>query len=665
MRPGQDAASSPYQIFPDSQTQSYRPSPVQNAAYPESPNAIGLRLGMEARLKGQEEKLTAQDQKIQQQDTQIRLLTSLLETLRGTMEDLKTTLKELKSQTASSRNDALDHSDLTRTLESMFKGLQGTLPNTAEAERLRAENAAIKARIERLESTGTLSRISDESLNVLGKRKRPSALVESMVPSFADATLRHASPSFQPGSSFVQMPTPQSSNPSDHRSQNTSTTSRNSSPDEEQSGNVSEQYLQPTEDSMEQNEVNAVSTPQQSDSQLSDQAREHDESSLQIEPENQALVQTSTRPRQARKSEQPGAPPVDERQGLSSDGFAEGQDDGARQQANGDIMEFSCQDDTADLGDVDTSVTQLSAANNVEFSDDQQQETRPSPTHDVDQVERRDEEAAATVVMESTTARQKEPLLAEPVANNDAAVEAEPNKRPRTRRSIAARRLTDNALDGRSVAPEPAAIPKLVPRRLEPETFEVVTPTSHEQEMYRKKTKQPKPKVQYTAKILNKELKELGLEEWIDKDKSTPEYRTAVSEARKRQRERNKLVKLMSAGVSVPPTAEDGVSLPSPSDLIQRSTLSLDEAFQAATEALLETSTGQLRREITVPPATRNNTPRGYENHVSAIEIHPPVIEQQAAGPLVSEADGMMTRRKQREEEIRRRDQLAKEAMEM
>ncbi len=60
MRPGQDAASSPYQIFPDSQTQSYRPSPVQNAAYPESPNAIGLRLGMEARLKGQEEKLGAE-----------------------------------------------------------------------------------------------------------------------------------------------------------------------------------------------------------------------------------------------------------------------------------------------------------------------------------------------------------------------------------------------------------------------------------------------------------------------------------------------------------------------------------------------------------------------------------------------------------------------------
>merc|ERR1711939_406172 len=147
---------------------------------------------------------------------------------------------------------------------------------------------------------------------------------------------------------------------------------------------------------------------------------------------------------------------------------------------------------------------------------------------------------------------------------------------------------------------------------------------------------QPKPKVQYTAKILNKELKELGLEEWIDKDKCTPEYRTAVSEARKRQRERNKLVKLMSCGVGVPPTTEDGESLPSPSDLIQRSTLSLDEAFQAATEALLETSTGQLRREITVPPATRNNTPRGYENHASAIENHPPAIEKQAAGPLVS-----------------------------
>ncbi|KAK5211868.1 hypothetical protein LTR07_001715 [Exophiala xenobiotica] len=669
MRPGQDNASSPYQMFADSQSRSYRPSPVQNAAYPDSPNAIGLQLGMEARLKGQEEKLAAQDQKIQQQDTQIRLLTSLLETLRSTVDDLKTTLKELKPQNTSPRNDPLDQNELARTLDAMLKGLQPTLPNTAEAERLRAENAAIKARVEKLESTGNLSRNSDESPNVLGKRKRPSALVEPRVPSLTDATRRHASPSFQPGSSFVQMPTPQSSNPSDHHSQNTSTMSRNSSPDEEQSGNVSQQYLQTTEDSVEQNELIAVSTPQQfvnyQDRQLSDQAREFDESSLQIEPENQAPVQTSTRARPARKSEQPAAQPVDHHQAPSSDEVAQGQDDGARQQTDVEVMEISFQDETADLGDFDTSFTQL-LADNVEFSDEEQREALVPRTQDGEQAERQDEEAAATVVMEDGPSRQKQPPLAEPIADNDAAAESEPNKRPRTRRSIAARRLTDNALDGRSVAPEPAAVPKLMPRRLEPETFEVVTPMSHEEEMYRKKTKQPKPKVQYTAKILNKELKELGLEEWIDKDKKTPEYRKAVTEARKRQRERNKLVKLMSLGVSVPPTTEDGESLPSPSNLIQRSALSIDEAFQAATEALLESSTGQLRREITVPPATRNNTPRGYENYASAIQNHPSAIETQAAEPLsLSEADGMMTRKKQREEEIRRRDQLAKEAMEI
>ena len=75
-----------------------------------------------------------------------------------------------------------------------------------------------------------------------------------------------------------------------------------------------------------------------------------------------------------------------------------------------------------------------------------------------------------------------------------------------------------------------------------------------------KEPKEPKEKVpviQTTERLLNEELMELGMEEWIGKDKSSKEYRELIDKARTERRERKKHEALAKAGIVVP-----GVTLP-------------------------------------------------------------------------------------------------------
>ena len=103
----------------------------------------------------------------------------------------------------------------------------------------------------------------------------------------------------------------------------------------------------------------------------------------------------------------------------------------------------------------------------------------------------------------------------------------------------------------------------------------------------------------------------------------------AVAEARTRQREKNKLAKLAGRGVGAAVEITDGAAIQSPAAHIQVAPDPLEEAFQEATRALVDVSNEQTIRNTT------NENPRG-----------------------------VMTRRKQRQEEIRRMDHLAKEALE-
>jgi hypothetical protein len=223
-----------------------------------------------------------------------------------------------------------------------------------------------------------------------------------------------------------------------------------------------------------------------------------------------------------------------------------------------------------------------------------------------------------------------------------------PSDRPQITAS-ALGRVVDREADSRSLAPEPSAAPRLLRRRWTKETFDVTTPESLEQTMQRKQAGQRKPRVQSGAKILHKELRELGLEEWIDRDKkNNPEYRKVVTEARKRHREKVRLETLARCGV----TAE-GVEppAPSPGELRQPNVDPLDHLFHAATKVVLESSGGYLGGSDSVEPSAS-----GALQQTALSEIPNQPSQDRA---------GRVNRRKQKLDEIQRRDQLAKEAMDM
>ncbi|RMZ85080.1 hypothetical protein DV738_g54, partial [Chaetothyriales sp. CBS 135597] len=72
-----------------------------------------------------------------------------------------------------------------------------------------------------------------------------------------------------------------------------------------------------------------------------------------------------------------------------------------------------------------------------------------------------------------------------------------------------------------------------------------------------KEPREKKPPIQTTERLLNEELIELGMDEWIGKDKNTKEYRQLIEQARAKRREKKKQEALAKAGVI---SAPDSVS---------------------------------------------------------------------------------------------------------
>lgn len=699
MRQFPESTPSPFQ-YSESQVRSHQPSRLNHAPYlgTPTPNAMEDRTGLEARIKAQDEKIATQDQKIQQQDTQVRLLTTLLETLRGTMDDLKTTMREMQSRNAAVRNDDAHFSGLANSPNSTFQAMRNISSNEIDIDRLRTENAAIKARLEELETARDHSLEDTDSCTVLGKRKRRSTLTDSQAPSSLEPSNRYADPSCQQESSFPQIPTPQSSNSVDNHSITGSSVSRSSSP----VGRRTEVSLQRSSRASEE----LGSMEHQSFAPTTQEERAHPEE--HSGPFEESAPEAASNPpskRDLRSSHSVDGPevlaasPTARTSHEVNDELPGFQDAGPGLPVNPENSEACLQGNDVEMGDLEAPAPQHPEADNVEFSDEDNEDKVESqyPNDTSAAVQQYDNQ---TVIVNNPSASQdalmsQTDLLedtlqprtrrslanrrsADPTAKDVTADDSDSNKRPKSRRST--RKSTGNFVEGRSVAPEPAAVRKLMPRRLPPEPFAVTTPTSYDQEVTRKKARLPKHKVQYTTKILLKELKELGLEEWIDKDRNNPEYRTVVSQARERQRELNKAAKLMSYGV-----AEHGEPVPIPSDKVQQGTLSLDEAFKAATTALLVNGSGELKSGITIeqPPPVCASRPRAEpygvaRNYnqvvgISPIANHPapaygishtPAVQQNYSPPAPEVIDPT-TARKQREEEIRRRDQLAKAAMEM
>jgi hypothetical protein len=233
----------------------------------------------------------------------------------------------------------------------------------------------------------------------------------------------------------------------------------------------------------------------------------------------------------------------------------------------------------------------------------------------------------------------------QPILNNS---EGEPLV-PRTRGR--GRRATDSAVEHetRSMAPEPVMRRSTTARRpklIDLEDAYVATPDMMALKIQNKgKPRIPKPKVQTTEKQLNKELKSLGLSEWIGKDKNAPEYKQAVDAARLQAREAKRIQKLSERGLSVVRDDDSG----------QRRLAAQEEAIvNGVGRPVLETSNTDLRRS-TSPLAKP-----GIQEHHSVVA---PKEVDHSSTPA-PETRGMQTRRKQRAEQIKQRDQMAQEAME-
>ncbi|KIV77187.1 hypothetical protein PV11_09009 [Exophiala sideris] len=619
--------------FSESQSQFHQPSPLQNTSYPEPPTDLHLE-AHETRLKAQDDKIAAQGQTLRQQDTQIRLLTTLLETLQSTVEDLKKSMREMKSQKTAARSDTWQNDPVTEDTGSMLRDKRQPQTSTADIERLRVENNVMKARLEDLESATGGSTGSQNTTSMLGKRKRHEDNTRPGASRFRGST-SHDSPSFHGASSFIQMPTPRSSNPSDSQSQGASSPSRDLTPEE--LSDVTQQHLSQANDKAKQNlELLADSVLQEGEGDNSIQGSEDAPDDKETAPSSAgdesaiSAVEHLLGTEQSEDSILPASTPIMDVEPSFDNGDDDKNIDAPQPDSN---MDMRTEHETARAGPAHFTSISSSPADNVEFSDEEQEQVFNQRNNDDNET------------VNVRTVAGKEPLQ-----------QPEPRTRRQTRRSSAAVRVAETTKNGRYAAPEPSTFARVIPRRLEKDGFaRVATPTSVEAALRGHKPKALQPVTQ----ILFKELDELGLQEWKHKDRKCAEYRKIVSEARKRKREENKLAKLVNSGTGVDVVAatvgrED---LPNPSDLIQRSIVSLDDAFQAATAALLDGSTGQLKATGTVPfPGHTTFKVRDSNDQPT---VNEGMIES------VSSEETMSTRRRQREAEIRRRDQLAMEAMDM
>ncbi|EXJ88656.1 hypothetical protein A1O1_05587 [Capronia coronata CBS 617.96] len=188
----------PTQFQPRSETKlrsSYQPSPLRNES--NSSRTKDGPLLLEMRLSAQEERLAAQNVRLQQQETQIQLLTSLVDTFRDSLQEMKSTLRELQSQRSMLQTES-SKIDVTGDPEGTENAMTEAQPIDAEVERLRAENAAMKAKLDSIASAvGAVPRkppqstpagpMDEPSQNVLGKRKRDGSIARSSASQVSNA----------------------------------------------------------------------------------------------------------------------------------------------------------------------------------------------------------------------------------------------------------------------------------------------------------------------------------------------------------------------------------------------------------------------------------------------------------------------------------------------
>lgn len=563
------------------------------------------------RLKYQEEKIAGNDQRNKRRDAQIQALAEELASFRGDLDDLRATASDLQAHVQTQLPGAPDQTSFVSNLEHMCMLTKNVFSMSSEVERLRAENEALKAQLDGIKFPPGISITESRDSNALGKRKRNSDVVKSSH-SHSNAINAHRSTSvYHDEASSRPILTPQSSIVSRHSSQ---------ASEQEYLGTASDEAAMDicfngrVNDDDEGNMVGFASQGV-ADTLLTAQEpviQESDEASFSAEKETAVLDRSTT---------------------------------------NQDLQ-------VLENGEA-------SHAAYIEFSDEEELPSRPSKTGT----------RPGTESNGTTTESQPPEVGGVDIDANsplddqedapDLGAELETVfKRPRRTMRSTSRRLTDYELEqnARSLAPEPVVRRRTLPRKLDVggmEHVRIVTPTSLADEMNGIKKPRAERIMQSTEKILNLELTELGLEEWIGlKDKNTnAEYKKAVDEARNRRREKKRLAMLAKVGINLSPGSQQPRPPSSPAmDMIldeqdQTDNTSPRETMADISDPILPTYRAQVDQPATqASSVVKNKTGRKSD----MVEL-----------PPEEDDPGMMTRRKQRrQEEIRRRDLLAQEALE-
>lgn len=576
--------STPSQLHPSSQPQlnSRESSLFHSRPYPEPKESLANKIAAQAkRLKYQEEKMAGHDKRKKEQDARIQALSDELDGFRDVLEDLRVTMGDLQAQATLRLPVGLDQNSLVSNLEHMITVTKNAFSMSSEIERLRTENEALKAKFDAIGASTAMPTAEAGGSNALGKRKRNGNIARPSHSQVNGIAMARTTTGYRDEALLKPILTPQSSIISAHSSQTS---------DRESIGEASQPGLTDTCPN------GAVNNNDESDSVGVDSQVVSDTVSLSVD--NNQVAADSARTAHSVQS---------------------------------------------------TNTTSTSQIGYIEFSDDEP-ENRP-PTQG----------EQPSLNEHGTTTRMSSPDMGGVDANTQSspqnsqdidAARSEPEtvfKRPRRTQRSTSRRVTDYELDHttRSLAPEPVVRRRTLPRRLEAggmDHVQIVTPTTVEEQMSGTKRPRLDRAVQSTEKLLNLELTELGLEEWIPcKDKSTnAEYKKAVETARVRQREKKKLETLASVGINLSPSSQQHVQTSDPLDS------TTEQVVHNAPTSSGETPDRTNRTVTRAPSTVANKSTTGDTG-----------METPAA-----EDPGMMTRRK-RKDEIRRRDQLAKEALEM
>lgn len=166
-------------------------------------------MSLQMKLQSQEERLADHNTRLQQQDTQIRLLTSLVNSLRETVEEMKTSLQELQSSRLVFSTGLLDNSKHINPQQPTAEATKQAQLEIEEVGHLRAENAALKAKLDSIASVVGVSTTTTSqtqalagppnpmSQTVLGKRKCNDRVVGTGASQLPESDPEDDAPSLQ------------------------------------------------------------------------------------------------------------------------------------------------------------------------------------------------------------------------------------------------------------------------------------------------------------------------------------------------------------------------------------------------------------------------------------------------------------------------------------